>query len=123
VSWIAHIWTANLHAEPLQSCTVTAPPFALDAAVKHLLALAPGWMTCPVTVGLAEVVDVVLVERDVVDVVVLLRELVEVLERVVLVVLVLIELEVEKVLIGPEQILWNCCEVGSCGIQPPARPF
>jgi hypothetical protein len=101
-----------------------------------LVELAPGCMTAPVGPAVededddvVEVVDVVIRDevevvllRDVV-VVVLLRDVVEVLERVVLVVLVLVELEVEKVLIGPEQILGNCCEVGSCGIQPPARPF
>jgi len=72
-----------------------------------------------VNVVLRDVVDVLLGE---VVVVVVLREVV-VVECVVLVVLVLVELEAEKVLIGPEQILGNCCVVGFCGIHPPSRPF
>lgn len=45
---------------PVQGWRVTAAPFVFDAAARHLVAMEPGWTACPVGVGPAVVVVVVL---------------------------------------------------------------
>jgi len=124
--YIVSVVPVQVHScavEPTQSETVTRAPLVLDAAVKHLLALAPGLTTDPVPAGaelevVLEVVVLVVMRDEVVVVVVVECELVVEVVECELVVEVVDEVdEVDEGPTLPPVIVayWTQSEEGAAG--------